>query len=355
MEGPAGLRALVTGAGGFIGANVVRKLMDAGVEAHALVPPSTDLWRLAGAPGRLEVHAVDLRDRDRCHVLIGRLRPEVIFHAASPAGHPADLRASAAMVADTTQATAVLLEAAAAAGFHKFVNLGSSLEYGFRATPMKEDDPAAPSTGRGVAKAAQTLLCTQFARANRLPVVTLRPFSVYGPWESSGRLIPTLALALLHDREVRLTVPGIRHDFVFVDDVADACLRAAVRDTGYGDIVNIGSGSQWSNEEVAVILQERAGSKMRILAEPYPAQPPDTSYWVADISKAARILGWKPAHDLRAGLGKTLDWFRDHMDHYSRDRAPDVASSGGHGLPARWVPTGVPADPRPPGAFDVAD
>jgi nucleoside-diphosphate-sugar epimerase len=137
----------------------------------------------------------------------------------------------------------------------------------------------------------------------------LRLFSVYGRWESPSRFIPTAIRAALGGGEMALTAPGVRHDFVYVDDVVDAMLTAATANGVDGEVINVGSGREWTNEEVVDAVQRLTGRVVRVRTGEYPAKTADTAHWVADVGKAAALLGWRPAHDLTSGLRETIEWY----------------------------------------------
>lgn len=306
---------LVTGAAGFIGANLTRGLFHRGARVHAVVRATTELWRIEEILSSIAVHTLDLTDACGVDRIIEEIRPEVIYHLAASGGHPRNREGREQMLRAVVQGTANLLEATAALPGLRFVHVGSSLEYGPRATPLVETDALRPTTFRGAAKAAATLLCQQAVRSHGHPIVVLRPFSVYGYWER-GRLIPTAILAALRGRPLSLTSPGYRRDLVFVEDVVEACVDAVERDSAVGEIVNVGSGEQWSNEEVVDTVQALCGVRVPVRVGAHPASCSDTDHWVADIRKAKELLGWKPRHTLRQGLKRTIAWFRLNAELY---------------------------------------
>jgi nucleoside-diphosphate-sugar epimerase len=206
--------------------------------------------------------------------------------------------------------TSNLIEALAPLEYERMVVAGSALEYGPSVSAHRENDPLRPATFRGAGKAAATLLSLQHASAERRPIAVLRLFSVYGAWESPSRLIPTAIRAALCGGQMALTAPGVRHDFVFIDDVVDAMLAAAAAGGADGEAINVGSGREWTNEQVVEAVQRLTGRVVRARAGEYPAKAADTAHWVADIGKAAALLGWRPAHDLIGGLRETIEWHR---------------------------------------------
>lgn len=315
MDTLRGRRVLVTGAAGFIGANLVRDLARQGAEVHAVVRASTDLWRIADILPNLHLHRVDLIDREGLKSTVRRIPPEVIFHLTAHGVSPLH-KDSSEVLGTNVLGTVNLLEATAPLDYHRLVHFGSSLEYGPKNTRMSESDLLEPVTFFGATKAAATLICQQFARAHRRPVVVLRPFSVYGYWEAPTRLVPTAILAILRNQEISLTSPGYRRDLIFVEDVVEACLLAVQADNAACEIINIGTGQQWANEKVVEMVEAIGGRKARVRVGEYPPRPSDTHHWVADIRKAKRLLGWEPRHTLRSGLEKTVSWFRLHLDAY---------------------------------------
>jgi nucleoside-diphosphate-sugar epimerase len=305
----AGRRVLVTGAAGFIGANLVGSLEAAGADVHGVVRPATDRWRLDALNLRVTIHVGDLVDVAWLSAMACEVRPDVVFHAAAAGGHrPSTAPERLAALSDTITATAALCEALTAAGCGRLVSLGSSLEYGPAPVPLDENRLPAPVTFRGAAKACATILCRQMAEEAGIPAVVLRPFSVYGPWETPSRFVPTVIRALQAGGELPLTRPGIRHDFVFVDDVVAACVRAADAPGVNGEIINIGSGRQWTNEELVEVAERVAGVRARVLPGAYPDRRVDAGHWVAEIGEAKRLLNWAPKYSLERGLTETWRW-----------------------------------------------
>jgi nucleoside-diphosphate-sugar epimerase len=251
-----------------------------------------------------------MTDLEALQAAVGAARPDFVFHLATVARHPGTARERLASLHANVLGTANLLEAVGPFDLRRLVHFGSSTEYGYKGAPMQESDLLEPVAFHGVAKAAATLLCQRLGRAEGQPVVVLRPFTVYGPWEEPTRLIPTTIRAALEGYELALTAPGFRRDWVFVDDLVEACLLTLQADGLAGEIVNVGSGIQTSNEEIVEMVEALSGQHIRLRVGQYRPLSFDTTYWVADIRKARKMLNWEPRHTLRSGLEKCLKWYR---------------------------------------------
>jgi dolichol-phosphate mannosyltransferase len=314
-------RALVTGAAGFVGANLVRRLMADGHEVHVVVHPDSDRWRLDAISGEIAVHIVDLEDVEEVRRTVAAARPDWVFHAAAHGAYPhqTDLRR---MVATNLLATVNLLEATLEAGFEAFVHTGTSSEYGLKNHPPAEDDLPEPNSYYAVTKASATLYCGYVARARAAPIRVLRLYSVYGPWEEPTRLMPRLVTLGLCRRWPPMANPATARDYVFTEDVMDAYMAAAtVADQEPGAVYNIGTGMQTSLSEVVDI----AGRVLGIDHQPVWGSMPDRSWdatvWVADPTLAFKRLGWMARTNLSDGLRSFVDWMVEEpsvRDRYER-------------------------------------
>jgi len=303
------VRAVVTGAGGFVGANVVRRLLAEGHEVKALVRPGTNRWRLEGIAAELDAGEADLRDGAAVTRAIASAKPDVVFHLATRGAY--SWQDDAREIIETNVlGTSNVVEACREAGVRALVNTGSSSEYGFKDHAPGEDESLEPNSVYGVAKAAATLLCSVAAQLHGVPVTTLRLYSVYGPYEEPGRFVPALVAAALDGRLPVLASPNVARDFVWVGDVVQACLRAADA-PGAGTVYNVGSGRQTTLAEAV----EAARRVFGLAEEPTWGRMADRSWdtevWVADVAKIERELGWRPEVGFEEGLQRTAAWLRD--------------------------------------------
>lgn len=302
-------RILVTGAAGFVGAILARRLVADGNEVHALFKSSTTQWRLADVEHDLRRHQVDLREEDRVRSVVGAIRPEVIYHLATHGAYPVQSDADG-IIQTNILGTWNLLKALERIDYEVFVNSGSSSEYGFKEYAMRETDLLEPNSYYSVAKCAQTLLCQHVAKTESRPITTFRLFSVYGPFEEPSRLIPTLIRRCLASEDLTLVDPDIARDFVYVDDVVEAYLRTDKLSQLRGEVINIGTGVQSPIRQVAELILRHTAATVACHWGSMPARMWDAKTWVADCTKSSRLLGWRPTTMLSEGLQQTIAWAR---------------------------------------------
>lgn len=316
---PGGKRALVTGGSGFVGANLVRRLLAEGHEVGVLAKADTDSWRLADVSAEVRWFQAGPDLSAGVERALGELRPQWIFHLAAHGAYSWQ-RDSAAILRTNVLGTARLVDACLAAGFEAFVNTGSSSEYGIKDHAPKEEESLAPTSPYAVGKAAATLYCSQAGRGSGARIATLRLYSVYGPWEEPRRFVPQLVARGLEGELPPLASPDTARDYVYVDDVTTAYLAVARGDFEPGAIFNVGTGHQTSLRE-AVDIARRL---LRIEVEPgwgsMADRSWDTSIWVADSSLLQERLGWRPETDLERGLRLTSSWLADHPELHERYR-----------------------------------
>lgn len=313
-------RALVTGGAGFVGASLARRLLRDGHDVHLLVRPGSDLWRLAELRGDARLHEASLEDADGLRRAVRDARPDWIFHLAAHGAYAWQTDAER-MIRTNVGGLVHLVDAAAERGFQALVNAGSSSEYGFRASPPREDEPLAPNSLYAVTKAAATHLCRFTALARGLRMPTLRLYSVYGPWEEPGRLMPALVLHGLERKLPPLASPTTAHDFVEVEDVVDAFVRAASEPgDGPDAIYNVGTGVQTSLERLVGIARAVLGIPEQPAWGSMPARPWDTASWVADPGRIGTALGWKATRSVEEGIAGLASWLAAHPEHHERYR-----------------------------------
>jgi len=306
---------LITGATGFVGSCLTHRLVRVDCDLHIIKREQSNIWRIKDILNRVAVHNVDLIDGDSLEKLVKNIAPEIIFHTATYGGYPFQKDVNK-IIQTNIMGTINLVNACLKVGFSIFINTGSSSEYGIKSKPMNETDLLEPNNNYGVAKASPTLFCQAKARSEKLPIVTLRLFSPYGYYEELTRLVPSVIISCLTGKNPKVSSPEPVRDFIFIEDVLDAYVKAANVPNAGGEIFNIGYGQQHSVGEVVNKIIKLTGGKVNPEWGVIPKRINEPTIWQADISKAKNILKWKPKCNLEKGLNKTVKWFKENLSLY---------------------------------------
>ncbi|KYF95303.1 NDP-sugar oxidoreductase [Sorangium cellulosum] len=305
-------KAVVTGATGFIGAALVRRLLAGGCDVVAAAPARPSGWARLSRPSpgqRLRQLPLERLTRDALLDAVGDAPPDAVFHLASAGVNPRE-RAPDALLEGNAGALVATLEAAARWGGARVVFTGSCSEYSavVEGQLVGEAAARAPADLYGAAKAAAHDYGRAVARALSVPLVTLRLFGVYGPGEAPHRLIPYLAARLRAGERVDLT-PGTQlRDLTFVDDVVEALLLGATTaGLELGAAYNVCSGRPTSVREVCLEVARQLGAPESLLD--FGARPPraDELPWlVGDPGRFCAATSWQPRMPLSSGVAAAL-------------------------------------------------
>lgn len=322
------MKALVTGAGGFIGSHVVEALLQKGWEVLALVRyNSQGKWgHLENSPARhssrLTVSLGDVTDGGQMQRLIEDV--DVVLHLAALIGIPYSYHAPASYVQTNVVGTLNILEAARRAGVSRVVVTSTSEVYGTALySPMDEAHPLQGQSPYSASKIGADKLAEAYFRSFGLPVVTLRPFNTYGPRQSARAIIPTvLSQALSGQEEIRLGNLSPKRDLTFVTDTARAFLLAAETPAIEGETIHFGQGKAISIGELAQKCIEVVGSQARIVSDSKRKRPSRSEVQVllCNPTKAKHLLGWEPQVTLEEGLRRTAQSVQAYLKEYKPER-----------------------------------
>ena len=314
-------RVLVTGGTGFVGANLVRRLLHDGHEVHLLVSPAYTSWRLTDIRRDVRLARADLGDAAAVDGAVRRARPDWVFHLAAYGAYSwqEDLDR---ILRTNLLGTVAIVRAALRHGAQAIVNAGSSSEYGYKDHAPGEREWVDPNSYYAVTKAAATQFCRYTAQREQAHLVTLRLYSVYGPWEEPGRLMPAVVVHAAMGRLPPFADPSVARDYVYTDDVSDAFVRAASRrGQERGAVYNIGSGRQTTLRQLAATARRTLHVKARPVWGSMANRRWDTSIWVSDPRAARRALGWRARTTLDQGLRRMAAWLDGEPELAARYRA----------------------------------
>lgn len=305
----SGKSILVTGAAGFVGSHIARRLVSEGAKVHALVRPGSDLVRLRGLAG-VQVHEIDLNNREDVFMLLKNIQPEGVFHLAGISQSYGSVPTLDALVDGNIRATLSLMDAMDAFPYEFFVNTDSFVSVGSKAHPIREDDALEPTELYGLSRIPATLYAGVLARTKGKPMVTVRVFTPYGPYVQKGKILYNLITQALEGQDFNLTSPSVTRDFIYIDDLVEVYLRSALAAAQHpGEVFNGGSGKASSLEDIVRVVSTHTGTTSVPIWSNQSVSY-DAMRWEADTEKIQRELGFAPKTSLDEGIQKTVAWFR---------------------------------------------
>lgn len=305
-----GRRVLVTGATGFLGSHVVRRLLADGARVTALASVRSEApARLIDVLGDVELVTADIGDRDAITDAVRRTTPDAVVHLAAITHVGRSFERPVAHIRTNVEGTVNLLQALGGE-YERFVYIGTGDVYGDGPAPFREDQPVMPVSPYAVSKYAAERFCRMYHEAHGWPIVCLRPFNAYGPRQSVDRVIPELIVAGLHRVALPMTEGRQTREFTFVDDVADAFVLALTRPGIDGEVLNVCRGEEVSMRDLATTVAALLGTDVEPEFGALPYRPNEIWRMVGDGSRAEALLGWRPTTALVDGLERTIDWYR---------------------------------------------
>jgi dTDP-glucose 4,6-dehydratase len=310
----AGRRVLVTGAGGFIGSQLVESLLEkkASVVAFAHYNSRNDPGFLDGLKrehDRLEIAFGDICD-------LGAMRDvtqevDVIFHLAALVGIPYSYQHVHQVVEVNTMGTLNVLTAARENKVGRVIHTSTSEVYGTaRAVPIDEKHPKQPQSPYSASKIAADAIALSHHLSFGLPVAVCRPFNTYGPRQSDRAIIPTLIAQALRKDEIVVGNLAPTRDFTFVCDTVAGFIKVAESDACVGEEINLGTGHEISIGDLSEKILGLVGKKARVVCSEERTRPisSEVQRLCSNNAKAKALAGWAPAVSLEEGLRMTIDW-----------------------------------------------
>ncbi|MFV0644996.1 MAG: NAD-dependent epimerase/dehydratase family protein [Sphingomonadaceae bacterium] len=301
---------LITGAAGFIGSHLARKLVHDGAQVHALVRRGSDLWRLSDIADRVVIHFADLNNQTAVYSCVKAAQPDCVFHLA------AETRPDSSVTPRSVQeATRNVLEPlgnllSALSELQNppssFVRAGTIAEYGNSPLPYTEANREAPVTQYGMAMLAGTHYLAMLSSRLPFPVITARIALTFGPGQSLRFLVPATLDACLSEQHIHIRRPHDKRDLLYIDDLIEALLLVGSGTAEGYDIINLATGQAPMMADVALTVAGLVEADPTLVSlEPVHASNLP-NVLLCDTRRARDVLGWQAKISWQGGLERMI-------------------------------------------------
>lgn len=291
---------LITGAGGFIGSHLVRRLKESGSLIYAVS-------RNVPSSNYDAIHWIkaDVSNLDELKEIFEKVNPAIVFHLASHVTGNRDLSQVEPTLKSNLISTVNLLTLVTLYKCKRFVSIGSMEE-------PQVNSGEVPNSPYSVAKWASTGYCRMFYHLYNTPVVTATLYMVYGPAQKdTTKLIPYVTTTLLQNTAPKLSTGKREVDWIYIDDVIEGLVQIAITPGIEGEIIEIGSGRTYSIRTVVEKLVEVIKPSISPLFNALEDRPLEKSR-IANIKRSQKLINWKPQVSLDDGLAKTVNWYKEN-------------------------------------------
>lgn len=309
------MKALVTGADGFIGSHLTEALLAEGHAVKALSQyNSFNYWGwLEDIPSsaNLEIVCGDIRDPHFCKSVCKDV--DIIFHLAALIAIPFSYVAPDSYIDTNVKGTLNICQAALENGVKRVLCTSTSEVYGTACyVPINEEHPLQPQSPYSASKIGADAIAMSFYNAFKLPLTIVRPFNTYGPRQSARAVIPTIITQIANGaKEIKLGDLSPTRDFNYVTDTCRGFIELANCDKAIGETVNIGSNFEISVKDTLDLIKDIMQSEVRFVTDEQRIRPEKSEVfrlW-CDNSKIKSLTGFEPRYSIREGLEKTVEWF----------------------------------------------
>jgi len=317
-------KVLVTGAGGFIGSHLTEELVRQGEEVRAFVRYNSRDERglLEDLPkeiqNQIEVVPGDLKDPDGVKKALKGCSK--VFHLGALIAIPYSYIHPFDFIQTNVLGLAHLLNACLEEGtMEKFIHTSTSEVYGTaQYIPIDEKHPLQAQSPYAASKIAADKLAESYYLSFGLPIATLRPFNTFGPRQSLRAIIPTIISQAIGDKKIRLGNTQPRRDFLFVKDTVRGFIQLGKCEGAVGKVVNIGTGTDISIEELVKKILGLMGKQGKIEVEDRRIRPEKSEVMqlLSDTRLAQKLFQWAPRYTLEDGLKETIEWFRKNLSRF---------------------------------------
>jgi len=320
-------RILITGGSGFIPSHLVRRLINDNAEVAIITKYNSivDNIRLVDIWDKIHVMEADIRNIDSLKQ-IADYKPQIVYHFAAY-NHVGDSFKNVSEALDCNlQGTANVIDAWD--DYEKFIYISTSESYGDQPkVPFKEEMLPQPVSPYSVGKYAGELYCRMKMENMKKPIVLLRPFNAFGPYQSPRAIISEIIRDCLLGKTIHSTEGKQTRDFNYIANLVDGFLLAGESDKAVGQLINLGSGREISIKDLILTIHKETHSSSELKIGSLEYRPTEIWRMVAANDRAKDLLDWSPKVSFEEGLRRTITWYKKYLEQYGDKNSPLCALS----------------------------
>jgi len=313
----SGVSVLVTGGSGFIGSHLARRLVDEKANVTLLIRENTDLKNIQDIKSKINLVKGDLTNYLGLVEIVKKINPQKIFHLAAYINRSRSLEQIEDCMKVNFFGTVNLVRALENVSYDCFINTGTCEEYGNIIAPFKEDQLVNPVSPYSLSKSASILFCDMYHKNTGRPIISIRPFTTYGPMQPSKMLVSQVILSAIKKEDFKMTLGEQYREFNYVSDIVNGFIKASLCKEAIGEIINLGTGVEYSIAEVVKKIILLMGNPIKIHFGAIPYRENEIWHLYCDNTNARKLLKWKPYVSLEDGLKQTIKWtLENYKDFY---------------------------------------
>jgi len=320
-------RILITGGSGFIPSHLTRRLVNGGAEVGIITKYNSinDNIRLVDVWDKVHVIEADIRNIDSLKQ-IADYKPQIIYHFAAY-NHVGDSFTHVSEALDcNVRGTANVIDAYD--DYERFIYISSSESYGDQPeVPFFEEMLPKPVSPYAIGKYGGELYCRMKMENLKKPIVLLRPFNAFGPYQSSRAIISEIIRDCLMGNTIRSTEGKQTRDFNYIENLVAGFILAGESDKALGQLINLGSGREISIKDLILMIHKETGSSSELKIGDLDYRPTEIWRMVASNERAKALLGWESKISFEEGLRTTIEWYRKYLEQFGDKNSPLCALS----------------------------
>lgn len=309
---------LVTGGTGFIGTNVVNELVARDFKVTVLSKSDLKSSKINNLENKLTFLKADLSNAQALNKVLQTVNPSIILHLAANNNRDRNPCNIKQLVQDNLCTTLNLYNASLKLkNLCCFVTLGSAGEYEQNQTPFVETQKELPTSPYALSKVLVSDISSYFYRVHNLPIINLRPFLVYGEYQTNEMFVPLVIRKCLKNEPINMTFGEQAKDFLYVKDLVDAVMKVIETNKNknlLGETINICTGKEITLKDVALLIKKETNSESKINFGAIKEREKENLHFYGSNEKAKLLLNWSPKYSFEEGIKNTLTWYKEYLE-----------------------------------------